>query len=86
MTWTYYYLYVMLDVYSRYVVGWLLANRESAGLAQELTAAAYSKQQVEPGQLTIHADRGSAMIAKSHEPVDERPGRQQEPQSAPCLG
>jgi len=65
VTWTYYYLYVMLDVYSRYVVGWLLAERESARLAQELTAAAYSKQQVEPGQLTIHADRGSAMIAKS---------------------
>jgi len=65
VTWTYYYLYVMLDVYSRYVVGWLLANRESAELAKELTAAAYTKQQVEPGQLTIHADRGSAMIAKS---------------------
>lgn len=65
VTWAYYYLYVMLDVYSRYVVGWLLANRESAGLAQELTSAAYSKQQVEPGYLTIHADRGGAMIAKS---------------------
>lgn len=65
VTWTYYYLYVMLDVYSRYVVGWLLAERESAVLAQELTAAAYAKQQIEPGQLTIHADRGSAMIAKS---------------------
>jgi putative transposase len=65
VTWTYYYLYVMLDVYSRYVVGWLLAERESAVLAQELTAAAYSKQEIEAGQLTIHADRGSAMIAKS---------------------
>ena len=65
VTWTYYYLYVMLDVYSRYVVGWLLAERESADLAKELTAAAYTKQQIEPGQLTIHADRGSAMIAKS---------------------
>ncbi len=64
-TWTYYYLYVMLDVYSRYVVGWLLANRESAELARELTAAAYIKQQIEPGRLTIHADRGSPMIAKS---------------------
>ena len=65
VTWTYYYLYVMLDVFSRYVVGWLLAERESADLAQELTAAACTKQQIEPGQLTIHADRGSAMIAKS---------------------
>ena len=65
VTWTYYYLYVMLDVFSRYVVGWLLAERESAELAQELTAAACAKQQIEPGQLTIHADRGSPMIAKS---------------------
>jgi putative transposase len=64
-TWTYYYLYVMLDVFSRYVVGWLLAERESANLAQELTEAACTRQQIEPGQLTIHADRGSAMTAKS---------------------
>jgi len=64
-TWTYYYLYVMLDVYSRYVVGWLLAEQESATLAKELTTAACAKQQIEPGQLTIHADRGGAMIAKS---------------------
>jgi putative transposase len=65
VTWTYYYLYVMLDVFSRYVVAWLLAERESAALAQELTAAACAKQGIEPGQLTIHADRGSPMIAKS---------------------
>ena len=65
VAWTYFYLYVILDVYSRYVVGWLLANRESAELAKELTAAAYTKQQIEPGQLTIHADRGGPMIAKS---------------------
>lgn len=65
VTWTYYYLYVMLDVFSRYVVGWLLAERESAALAQELTLAACTKQQIQPGQLTIHADRGSSMIAKS---------------------
>jgi putative transposase len=65
VTWTYYYLYVMLDVFSRYVVGWMVAERESAELAQELTIAACTKQQIEPGQLTIHADRGSAMIAKS---------------------
>jgi len=65
ITWTYYYLYVMLDVYSRYVVGWLLADRESAALAGELTAAAYARQHIQPGQLTIHADRGGPMIAKS---------------------
>jgi putative transposase len=63
--WTYYYLYVMLDVFSRYVVGWLLAERESAALAEELTTAACVKQQIERGKLTIHADRGSPMIAKS---------------------
>jgi putative transposase len=65
VTWTYYYLYTMLDVYSRYAVGWLLANLESAELAKELTAAACTKQQIEPGQLTLHADRGSPMIARS---------------------
>jgi putative transposase len=63
--WTYYYLYVMLDVFSRYVVGWMVAERESAELAQELTMAACANQQIEAGQLTIHADRGSPMIAKS---------------------
>ena len=65
VTWSYYYLYVMLDVFSRYVVAWLLAEQESAILAQELVAAAYTKQNIEPGQLTIHADRGAPMMAKS---------------------
>jgi putative transposase len=65
VTWTYYYLYVIVDVYSRYVVGWLLADQESAELAEALITAAYAKQQIKPGQLTIHADRGSAMTAKS---------------------
>jgi putative transposase len=65
VTWTYYYLYVMLDVFSRYVVGWLLAQRESAKLAEELTLAACAKQEIDKGQLTLHADRGSPMIAKS---------------------
>ena len=63
--WIYYYLYVMLDVFSRYAVGWLLAERESAKLAQELMTAACLKQKIEPGQLTLHADRGGPMIAKS---------------------
>jgi len=61
---TYYYLYVMIDVYSRYVVGWMVAERESAALAEELIAAACTKQQIQPSQLTIHADRGAAMTAK----------------------
>jgi putative transposase len=63
--WTYYYLYVILDVYSRYVVGWMIAERESEELAQELIRATCDKQGIQPGQLTLHADNGSAMIAKS---------------------
>jgi len=62
--WTSYYLYVLLDVVSRYVVGWLLAHRESATLAQRLIAAAVAREQIAPGQLTVHADRGAAMISK----------------------
>jgi len=65
VTWTYYYLYVILDVYSRYVVGWMIAERESEELAQELIRQTCSKQGIQPGQLTLHADNGSAMIAKS---------------------
>jgi putative transposase len=64
-TWTYFYLYVILDVYSRCVVGWLLAQRESEDLAQELIRDTCAKHQIRPGQLTLHADNGSAMIAKS---------------------
>jgi putative transposase len=62
--WTYYYLYVLLDVYSRYVVGWLAAYREQAALAQRLIAESCRRQGIMPGQLTIHADRGSAMKSK----------------------
>jgi putative transposase len=63
--WTYYYLYVILDVYSRYVVGWMIAERESAALAEELITQTCARQGIQRGQLTIHADRGSAMISKS---------------------
>ena len=63
--WHYYYLYTMLDIYSRYVVGWLLAERESADLAQQLITASCEKQQIARHQLTIHSDRGSPMIAHS---------------------
>lgn len=64
-TWQYYYLYVILDVFSRYVVGWLLADHESADLAEELVVESCRKQGIAPDQLTLHADRGAAMIAKS---------------------
>ena len=63
--WTYYYLYVIMDVFSRYVVGWMIAPRESAGLAEVFIAQTCRMQGIEPEQLTIHADRGSAMTSKS---------------------
>jgi putative transposase len=62
--WTYYYLYVILDVFSRYVVGWMVAPRESATLAQRLIAVTCLKQAIRPDQLTLHADRGSSMRSK----------------------
>ena len=63
--WTYYYLYVILDVFSRYVVGWMIAERESAILAEELIAETCVRQGIQPDQLTLHADRGSSMTSKS---------------------
>lgn len=63
--WSYYHLYVMLDIYSRYVVGWLLASSEKASLAKRLISETCEKQAVQPGQLTIHADRGTSMTAKA---------------------
>lgn len=63
--WVYYYLYVVLDVYSRYVVGWMAALRESARLARSLIDAAIERQGIQPGQLTLHADRGPAMRSKT---------------------
>ena len=63
--WRYYYLYVIIDVYSRYGVGWLIAERETAELAAELIAQTCQKHGVEPAQLTLHADRGSAMRSKT---------------------
>jgi putative transposase len=62
--WTYFYLYVLLDVFSRYVVGWTIQHRESAQVAKELIAQALAQQGIEPGQLTVHADRGSSMRSK----------------------
>jgi len=58
------YLYVILDLFSRYVVGWMLAPRESAALAHALIAATCDKEAIVPGQLTLHADRGTSMRSK----------------------
>lgn len=63
--WTYYYLYVMLDIFSRYVVGWHIAPRESAAVGQELIAACCLEQGIAEEQLTIHADRGGPMTSKA---------------------
>lgn len=62
--WTYYYLYVILDVFSRYVVGWTVQLKESAVVAEQLIAQAIAQQQITRGQLTLHADRGSSMRSK----------------------
>lgn len=62
--WRYFYLYVIIDVFSRYVVGWMVAPCESAALAQQLISATCAKQAIGPGQLTLHADRGASMKSK----------------------
>lgn len=62
--WSYFYLYAIIDIYSRYTVGWMVANRESAVLAERLISQTCAKQNIERGMLTIHADRGSSMKSK----------------------
>jgi putative transposase len=62
--WTYFFLYVLLDIFSRYVTGWLLATVESAALAKHLIAEACRRQGIDPGQLIVHSDRGPSMISK----------------------
>jgi len=62
--WTYFYLYVILDVFSRYVVGWTIQYKESGRIAEQLIAQAIAQQDIAPGQLTLHADRGSSMRSK----------------------
>jgi putative transposase len=62
--WTYFYLYVILDIFSRYVVGWMVAHREQNALAKRLIEHSCIKQNIQPGQLTVHADRGSSMKSK----------------------
>jgi len=63
--WTYFYLYVLLDIFSRYVVGWMIAHRESAVLAKQLIQESCEKQRVQPDELTIHSDRGKPMTSKT---------------------
>jgi len=63
--WTYYYLYVILDIYSRYVVGWMLAHREQAELATKLIGETLEKQNVREDELIIHSDRGPSMTSHS---------------------
>lgn len=62
--WTCFHLYVILDIFSRYVVGWMVAPRESGELAEQLIADTVDKQQIAPGTLTLHADRGTSMRSK----------------------
>jgi putative transposase len=61
---TYYYLYVIIDVYSRFVVGWCVQYRENAQIAEQMILASCLQQGIERGKLTLHADRGSAMTSK----------------------
>jgi putative transposase len=63
--WTCFHLYVILDIFSRYVVGWLIAARESAELAEQLIGDTAAKQLIAPGTLTLHADRGTSMRSKT---------------------
>jgi putative transposase len=63
--WTYFYLYVLLDIFSRYVVGWMIAHRESATLAKKLIEESCQRHGITPGQLAIHADRGPSMTSKT---------------------
>lgn len=63
--WNWFHLYVILDVHSRYAIGWLVAPRETARLAEELIAACVDAENIDTGQLSIHADRGSSMTSKT---------------------
>ena len=63
--WVYFHLYVILDIFSRYAVGWMVATRESTELAKRLIRETCEKHGIEPGQLTIHADRGTSMKARA---------------------
>ena len=83
--WTYFYLYVMLDVFSRYVVGWMVAHRESATLAQKFIGETCARQGIDRGQLTIHADRGARDDLETGGALTRRPRRDEDPRPAACL-
>ena len=63
--WTHFHLYVILDIFSRYVVGWMVAPNESDALAAKLIEETCARQGIDPGQLSLHADRGSSMKSKT---------------------
>jgi putative transposase len=65
--WTYFYLYVIIDIFSRCVVGWRVAHRESTELAKRLISQTCTRQNIQPDQLSLHADRGSSMTSKGVE-------------------
>ena len=64
VTWSYFYLYVILDIFSRYVVGWMVADRESSTLATQLIGSSCEQQAISRDQLILHADRGASMKSK----------------------
>ena len=63
--WSYFYLYVIIDIFSRFVVGWMVAEEESARQAQHFISSTCARHAIQPDQLVIHADRGSPMTAKT---------------------
>ena len=78
----YYSLYVILDLFSRYVVGWMVAVKESAHLAERLIEQTCAKQRIQPQQLTIHADRGAPMRSKLVALLFSRPRHRDQPLAA----
>ena len=62
--WSYFYLYVLIDIFSRYVVGWMVGDRENSALAGRLIQESCLKQDVQPDTLTLHSDRGAPMTSK----------------------
>ena len=85
MKWVYFHLYVILDIFSRYVVGWMLAERESAELAKRLIKETCSKQGIVAEQLTLHADRGTSMKSKPLAMLLSGPRGDEDPQPPPSF-
>jgi len=83
--WSSYHLYVILDIFSRYVVGWMIALREAAQLAEALIAETVAKHHIAPGTLTLHADRGTSKAPQTRGRLARRSGSRQDPQPAACL-